>query len=279
MTGRGPRGANWALAAGYAFLYLPIALLIVYSFNAGRLVTVWSGFSTRWYGELLANERLLDAAGLSLAVAVASASLAATVGTLAGVALARLGRFPSRLVFAVLMTAPLVMPEVITGLSMLLSFVTLERLTGWPSERGFLTIVMAHATFSAAYVAVIVQARCAGLESSIEEAAADLGARPGVVFVQITLPLIAPAVVAGWLLAFTLSLDDLVVASFVSGPGATTLPMYIFSSVRLGLSPQINALASVIVLVVFVTIGTALLLASRLGGTIVPGGPQSRRYP
>jgi putrescine transport system permease protein len=273
------RARNWALAAGYAFLYLPIALLIAYSFNGGRLVTVWSGFSTRWYGELLANDRLLDAAGLTLAVATTSAALAAIVGTLAGVALARFGRFPTRLAFAVLMTAPLVMPEVITGLSLLLGFVALEQLIGWPAERGFITLVLAHATFSAAYVAVVVQARCAGLERAIEEAAADLGARPGVVFAQITLPLIAPAVVAGWLLAFTLSLDDLVIASFVSGPGATTLPMYIFASVRLGLSPQINALASVIVFVAFAAVGAALLLASRRGGIIVPSQPQSRRLP
>ena len=255
MRRAGPRGARFALGAGCAFLYLPIGLLIAYSFNGGRLVTVWSGFSTRWYAELLANDRLLDAAGLSLAAAAVSASVAAVLGTLAALALSRFGRFRTRIAFALLVAAPLVMPEVITGLSLLLSFVALDQVIGWPSRRGFVTIALAHATFATAYVAVIVQARLAELDTAIEEAAADLGAAPAVVLVRITLPLVAPAIIAGWLLAFTLSLDDLVVASFVSGPGATTLPMFIFASVRLGLSPQINALASLIIVTALLLVG------------------------
>ncbi|MBI3452654.1 MAG: ABC transporter permease subunit [Rhodospirillales bacterium] len=249
-----------ALGLGYAFLYLPILLLIVFSFNESRLVTVWTGFSTRWYIELAGNARILDAAGLSLVVAALSASIALILGTLAAYALTRFGRFRFRLLFAGLLAAPLVMPEVITGLSLLLLFVLLEQAIGWPAERGVATIVIAHATFATAYIAVVVQARLAGLDRSIEEAALDLGARPWKVFVWITLPRLAPGLAAGWLLAFTLSLDDLVVASFVSGPGATTLPMVIFSSVRLGLSPQINALATIVIVVVF----TAVVLAGAL---------------
>lgn len=264
-----------ALGAGYAFLYLPIALLVAYSFNGGRLVTVWSGFSTRWYVELLGNDRLLDAAGLSLAVAAVSASLAAVLGTLAGFALSRFGRFRARLAFAVLLAAPLVLPEVITGLSLLLSFVALDQAIGWPSERGFTTLVLAHTTFSIAYVAVIVQARLTEFDRAIEEAAADLGAPPAIVFTQVTLPLMAPAIAAGWLLAFTLSLDDLVVTSFVTGPGATTLPMFIFSSVKLGLSPQINALASLIVATALLMVGIGLWLVNRGRAGIVPAAQQS----
>jgi putrescine transport system permease protein len=237
-----------ALATGYAFLYLPILLLIVFSFNESRLVTVWTGFSTRWYGELLRNVRVLDAAWLSLIAAATSATIALVVGTLAGFALARYGRFPFRWLFAALLAIPLVMPEVVTGLSLLLTFVSLDQAIGW--ERGFGTIVVAHATLSLAFVAVIVQARMAGFDRSIEEAARDLGARPATVFLTVTLPMLSPALAAGWLLAFTLSLDDLVIASFVTGPGATTLPMVIFSSVRLGLSPQVNALAAMLVIVV-----------------------------
>ncbi len=252
-----------ALGAGYAFLYLPIATLILFSFNASRLVTVWGGFSTRWYGELLANERLLDAAALSLMLAAASATVATAIGTLAGVALARLGRFRARGLLNVLIAAPLVMPEIVTGISLLLLFVSLERLTGWPEERGLTTLTLAHATLGIAYVAVVVRARLADADPALEEAAADLGARPLAILLRVTLPVAAPALVAGWLLAFTLSLDDLVVSSFVAGPGATTLPMLIFASVRLGLSPQINALATVIVAVVAITVGTAAWLAAR----------------
>ena len=257
------RPLSWALWFGYAFLYVPIALLIVYSFNESRLVTVWGGFSTKWYGELLKNQQLLDSAWLSVQIAALSASLAVVLGTLAGLALARFGRFRGRTLFGGLISAPLVMPEVIIGLSLLLLFVAMEQLIGWPDGRGITTITIAHTTFTTAYVAVIVQSRLAGMDGSLEEAAMDLGARPAKVFFVITLPLIAPAIVAGWLLAFTLSLDDVVVASFVSGPGSTTLPMTILSSVRFGVSPQINALATIIVLVVATGIFVASLLLSR----------------
>jgi putrescine transport system permease protein len=237
------------LGLGYAFLYIPILLLILFSFNESRLVTVWGGFSTRWYAELAHNERILEAARLSLTVAALSATIATILGGLAGLALARFGRFRLHLAFSALLAAPLVMPEVITGLSLLLLFVALDQAIGWPGQRGLTTIVIAHATFGIAYVAVITQARLKLLDPALEEAAADLGAPPWRAFLSVTLPMLWPALAAGWLLAFTLSLDDLVIASFTSGPGATTLPMVIFSSVRLGLSPQINALASLFVVV------------------------------
>ncbi len=247
-----------ALAAGFSFLYLPIVVMAIFSFNESRLVTVWAGFSTRWYAELFANARMLEAAGLSLAVAALAASLAACMGTLAGYALGRLGRFPGRGLFALLLLAPLVLPEVILGLSMLMGYATLDRLVGWPAERGLATIALAHASYGTAFVAVIVEARLRGLDPTLEEAARDLGASPLRAFARVTLPLLRPAVAAGWLLAFTLSLDDLVIASFVSGPGATTLPMLVYASVRLGLSPQINALACVMIVCVasLVWIGT-----------------------
>lgn len=237
-----------ALAGGFAFLYLPILLLIVFSFNESRLVTVWAGFSTRWYGELLRNERMLEAAALSLGVAATAATLSGIAGTLAGYALGRLGAFALRPLFALLLLAPMVLPEVILGLSMLMSFAFLERLIGWPAERGFFVVALAHATYGTAFVALIVEARLRGLDPALEEAALDLGASPARAFLRVTVPLLAPAIVSGWLLAFTLSLDDLVIASFVAGPGATTLPMLVYSSVRLGLSPQINALATILVL-------------------------------
>lgn len=249
---------SWALLFGYAFLYVPIALLIVFSFNESRLVTVWSGFSTKWYAELLHNDALLSAAGLSFQVAAVSATLSVLLGTCAGLALTRFGRFRGRTLFGGMITAPLVMPEVITGLSLLLLFVAMEQWLGWPDGRGVTTITIAHTTFTMSYVAVVIQSRLAGMDGSLEEAAMDLGARPAKVFFVITLPLIAPALVAGWLLAFTLSLDDVVVASFVSGPGSTTLPMVIFSSVKFGISPQINALATLMVLVV----ATGIFIAS-----------------
>ena len=238
------------LVFGFAFLYVPIVLLMIFSFNENRLVTVWSGFSAKWYGELLQNEQVLSAAWLSLRIAATNATLALVLGTLAGLVMARFGRFRGRILFSGMIAAPLVMPEVITGLSLLLTFVALDQLIGWPGARGVTTITIAHITFSMAYVAVIIQSRLIGLDPSVEEAAMDLGARPAKVFLVITLPMIAPALVAGWLLAFTLSLDDLVIASFVSGPGASTLPMVIFSKVRLGVSPEINALATIIVLLV-----------------------------
>lgn len=238
------------LAFGYAFLYGPIVSLVVYSFNKSRLVTVWGGFSTHWYRELFRDEQILTAACLSLKIAAFNASLAVILGLFAGFALARFGRFRGRSFLAGMIAAPLVMPDVIIGLSTLLLFVAMQQLIGWPGSRGMTTILIAHVTFSAAYVTVVVQSRLSDMDISLEEAAMDLGARPWKVFLQITLPVIAPAIVSGWLLAFTLSLDDLVIASFVSGPGATTLPMVVYSSVRLGVSPVINALASLILLLV-----------------------------
>jgi putrescine transport system permease protein len=262
MTGRLSPFLATMLGLGLVFLYGPIVSVVVYSFNESRLVTVWAGFSTHWYGELARNEQIRTAARISLEVAISAASAALVLGTLAGFALSRWRRFRGRAAFAALATAPLVMPEVITGLSLLLLFVALEQWTGWPRGRGLLTIVIAHTTLGMAYVAIVVEARLAAFDRSLEEAALDLGARPTTVFARITLPLIAPALVAGWLLAFTLSLDDLVIASFTAGPASTTLPMVIFSSVRLGVSPQINALATILLLVVTVVV----TIASRLMG-------------
>jgi putrescine transport system permease protein len=230
-----------SLILGLTFLYAPILILIVFSFNESRLVTVWAGFSTKWYGELWRNEGLMDAARISLLVAVVASTLAAILGTLAGVALARIPKFLGRTLFSGMVLAPLVMPEVITGLSLLLTFIAVS------VDRGIATIIIAHATFSMCYVAVVVQARLAGFDTSVEEAAMDLGARPGTVFFRITLPLIMPGIVAGWLLSFTLSLDDLVIASFLAGPGSTTLPMKIFSQVRLGVTPEINAICTILI--------------------------------
>ena len=244
------------LVFGYAFLYVPIILLMVYSFNESRLVTIWGGFSTKWYGTLLENDQMLDAAGRSLQIAAIAATVACVLGTIAGLVLARFGRFRGRTLFSGMVTAPLVMPEVITGLSMLLLFVAMEGLFGFPEGRGMVTITIAHITFCLSYVAVIVQSRLVSLDESIEEAAMDLGARPLTVFFWITLPIISPAVIAGWLLSFTLSLDTLVITSFVSGPGSTTLPVYIFSKVKLGVTPEINALATIIV--VIVTVGVVV---------------------
>lgn len=249
MTGGIPRPLFAALAFGYAFLYVPIFSMIVYSFNESRLVTVWSGFSLRWWGELLRNEAMLDAALLSLRIALVNACVATVLGAMAGFALARYPRFIGRSAFSGLIAAPLVMPEVIMGIATLLLFVALEQALGWP-ERGFTTIVIAHITFSAAFVAVVIQSRLADFDRSLEEAAMDLGARPFTVFRTITLPLIAPALVAGWLLAFTLSMDDLILTQFVAGAQSQTLPMLVYSSVRLGVSPQINVLATIIVVVV-----------------------------
>jgi len=240
------------LAFGYAFLYIPLVSVVVYSFNDSKLATVWGGFSTRWYGELFRNDQVLDAAFLSLRIAATSATFATILGTMAGLVLVRFGRFKGRTLFSGMITSPLVMPEVITGLSLLLFFVSLHGLIGWPGQRGFSTITIAHTTFSMAFVAVIIQSRLAAMDESLEEAAMDLGGHPLRVVFDITLPLIAPAMVAGWLLAFTLSLDDLVIASFVSGPGSSTLPMYIFSKVKLGVTPDINALASLFILIVVV---------------------------
>lgn len=262
MTGGRLRLLFLVLAFGYAFLYLPILSVIVYSFNESRLVTVWGGLSLRWWRAALANDALLDAAWLSLRIAFVSACAATILGTIAGFALARRARFSGRTLFASLVAAPLVMPEVVMGIAMLLLFVGLERFTGWP-ERGFLTIVLAHVTFSLAFVAVIVQSRLRDFDRSLEEAAMDLGARPLGVFFAITLPLIMPAVLAGWLLAFTLSIDDLILTQFVAGPASETLPMLIYSSIRLGVNPQVNVLATVLVLLVVAVAGTAALLLRR----------------
>jgi len=252
------------LAFGYAFLYIPLVFVVVYSFNDSRIATIWGGFSTRWYGELFRNDQILDAALLSLRIALTSATFATILGTMAGLVLARFGRFKGRTLFSGMITSPMVMPEVITGLSLLLLFVTLQQLTGWPGQRGFTTIAIAHTTFSMAYVAVIVQSRLLSMDESLEEAAMDLGGRPLRVVFDITLPLIAPAMIAGWLLAFTLSLDDLVIASFVSGPGSSTLPMYIFSKVKLGVSPDINALATLIIAAVSLGVLVAWLAMRRV---------------
>ena len=242
-----------ALVFGLVFLYVPILSMVVFSFNNSRLVTVWDAAHSptlKWYGELFSNAQILGAAGLSIEIAAISACGAVILGTLAGVTLARFGPFRGRTLLSGMTAAPLVMPEVITGLSLLLLFVSLEQFIGWPKGRGMLTITLAHVTFSMAYVTVVVQSRLAGFDESLEEAAMDLGARPAKVFFRITLPLIVPALVSGWLLAFTLSWDDLVISQFVAGPGSSTLPMVIFSKVRLGVSPDVNALATIMVLVV-----------------------------
>lgn len=255
------------LWAGFAFLYLPILVLMIYSFNESRLVTVWAGFSPKWYGELLRDRQILEAAWLSLRVAFLAATAAVVLGTMAAVALARGGRFRGRTLFGAMVSAPLVMPEVITGLSLLLLFVAMKQLIGWPAERGILTIWIAHTTLATAFVTVIVAARLAEFDRTLEEAAMDLGATPGQTFRRITLPIIAPALVSGWLLAFSLSLDDLVLASFATGPKATTLPIVIFSSVRLGVSPKINALATILVAVVALGALAAWLIAQRSRAT------------
>lgn len=251
------------LCFGFAFLYVPILIMMAYSFNSSRLVTVWGGFSTEWYGKLLENDQVIDAALLSLQIAVVSASFATILGTFAGLALARLGRFKGRTLFSGMISAPLIMPDVITGLSLLLLFVSLETLIGWPAGRGAMTVTLAHITFSMAYVAVIIQSRLTSMDNSVEEAAMDLGSTPLRVLWDITLPIIAPAMVSGWLLSFTLSLDDLVIASFTNGPGSTTLPMLIFSKVKLGVTPDINALATIIVGVVTVGVVIAGFLMFR----------------
>jgi putrescine transport system permease protein len=248
------------LALGFAFLYVPILAMILYSFNASRLVTVWDSVNSptlAWYVELFHNDQVLDAARLSFRIASVNASGAVILGTLAAFALERYTRFRGRTLFGLLTTAPMVLPEVITGLSLLLLFVALDQAIGWPSGRGATTITIAHMTFSLAYVVVVVQSRLATVDRSLEEAAMDLGARPWKVFFVITLPLIAPAIASGWVLAFILSWDDIVITSFVSGPGSTTLPQLVFSKVRLGVSPDINALATILVLIV--TIGVAIL--------------------
>jgi putrescine transport system permease protein len=246
-----------ALTLGFAFLYLPIVILVTYSFNASRLVTVWGGWSTRWYAELLNDGALLEAAFISVRIVLLSATAATVLGTLAAVALVRMGRFRGRLLFSALIYAPIVMPEVITGLSLLLLFVAIDL------DRGFWTITIAHTTITMCFVTLVVQARLATFDRSLEEAAMDLGSPPWRTFVSITLPLIWPAVAAGWMLAFTLSLDDLVIASFTTGPGATTLPIRIYSDVRLGVKPEINAICTVMIAVVAAILVAASVLTRR----------------
>lgn len=239
-----------SIALGFAFLYIPIILLVIYSFNESKLVTVWGGWSTKWYAGLLENEALIDAAWVTVRVALVSATLATILGTLAALVLVRMGGFRGRTLFSGLVFAPLVMPEVITGLSLLLLFVALN------FDRGFWTVTIAHATFSMCFAAVVVQSRLLDFDKSVEEAAMDLGATPVNTFFQVTLPIIAPAVISAWLLSFTLSLDDLVIASFTTGPGATTLPIKIYSQVRLGVTPEINAVSTI--MIAFVTLGVIL---------------------
>jgi putrescine transport system permease protein len=248
---------------GMAFFYIPIILMVIYSFNFSRIVPVWGGWSTRWYVELFNSPEVWQAVSLSFQIAVVNATFATLLGTFAGLAMVRFGRFKGRTLFGGMLVAPLVMPEVITGLSLLVLFITLKQWIGWPADRGFTTITIAHITFSLAYVAVIVQARLTGMGQDLEEAAADLGAKPFKVLTAITLPRLAPGMLAGWLLAFTLSLDDLVIASFVKGPGTDTLPILIFSRIRTGLKPDINALATIIILTVAVCVAIAALIMYR----------------
>lgn len=246
-----------SLTLGFAFLYIPILTLVIYSFNESKLVTVWAGFSTKWYGELFQDERFLQAAWVTLKVGCISASIATVLGTMAAYALVRMGRFRGRTLFSGMIYAPLVMPEVITGLSLLLLFISLD------ITRGQTTIMLAHATFSMCYVSVVVSSRLVTMDQSLEEASSDLGASGWQTFYLVTLPLIAPAVVSGWLLAFTLSLDDLVIASFVSGPSSTTLPMRIFSDIRLGVDPKINALSTIMIGLVALGVVVASLTTKR----------------
>ncbi len=260
MYGKRSRFLTIMLTIGLAFFYIPMILLVIYSFNYSKLVPVWGGWSLRWYEVLFKSEEVWNAVALSLKIAVVNATFATLLGTLAGLAMVRFGRFRGRTLFGGMLVAPLVMPEVITGLSLLVLFITLKQVIGWPTERGFATITIAHITFSLAYVAVIVQARLTGMGQTLEEAALDLGARPFKVLTAITIPRLAPGMISGWLLAFTLSLDDLVIASFVTGPGANTLPILIFSRIRLGLRPDINALATIIILFVAVCVAIAALL-------------------
>ncbi|MCR9147421.1 MAG: ABC transporter permease subunit [Rhodobacteraceae bacterium] len=244
-----------SLTLGFAFLYLPMLLLIVYSFNESKLVTVWAGFSTKWYGELLTNDAYLDAAWVTIQVAVISSTIATVLGTMAALVLIRAGRFLGRTLFSGMIYAPLVMPEVITGLSLLLLFI------GIGLDRGVFTIILAHTTFSMCYVSVVVSARLMSFDKSLEEAALDLGCSPLQAFRLVTLPIIAPSVISGWLLAFTLSLDDLVIASFTAGPSATTLPIKVWSSIRLGVSPEINALSTILIGIVAVGVIVASLIS------------------
>jgi putrescine transport system permease protein len=254
---RSPTFLITVLCFGLAFFYIPILSMIVYSFNASRLATVWGGFSTKWYVSLLSNGQVIDALVLSLKIALLSATVATILGTMAGITLARFTRFRGRTVFSGLVIAPLIMPEVITGISMLIFFILMADWIGWPGQRGFTTITLAHITFSMVFVTTIVNARMVQADRAIEEAAMDLGSRPWQVMFDVTLPVISPAILSGWLLAFTISLDDVVITAFTTGPGSTTLPLLIWSKVKLGVSPDINALATLMVLAV----GTGVIAA------------------
>jgi putrescine transport system permease protein len=251
------------LCFGFAFLYVPILSMIVFSFNNSRLATVWGGFSTKWYGKLFQNDQVIDAAILSLQIALVSATIATILGTMAGIALARFRKFRGRTLFSGLVTAPLIMPEVITGISSLIFFIMLAEWIGWPGQRGFTTVTLAHITFSLTFVTTIVQSRLSSADISVEEAAMDLGSRPWQVMKDVTLPIISPAILSGWLLAFTISLDDVVITSFTTGPGNTTLPLLIWSKVKLGVTPDINALATITVTVVGLGVVIAGVIMNR----------------
>ena len=251
------------LAFGFAFFYIPILSMIVYSFNESRLATVWGGFSTKWYVSLFSNRQVLAALVLSLKIAFISASIATILGTMAGIALARFRSFRGRVMFSGLVTAPLIMPEVITGISSLMFFIMLAEWVGWPAQRGFATVTLAHITFSMVFVTTVVQARMIQADRAIEEAAMDLGSRPWQVLFDVTLPVIFPAILSGWLLAFTISLDDVVITSFTTGPGSTTLPLLIWSKVKLGVTPDINALATLTVLAVGLCVAIAGVVMTR----------------
>ncbi len=251
------------LCFGFAFFYVPILSMIVYSFNASRLATVWGGFSTKWYGALLHNPQVGKALLLSLEIALMSATIATILGTMAGIALARFRKFRGRTLFSGLVTAPLIMPEVITGISSLIFFILLAQIVGWPAKRGFTTVTLAHITFAMVFVTTVVQSRMLSADRDIEEAALDLGSRPWQVMRDVTLPVIFPAILSGWLLAFTISMDDVVISNFTTGPGATTLPILIWSKVKLGVTPDINALGTLTVLVVGIGVITAGILMNR----------------
>jgi putrescine transport system permease protein len=251
------------LCFGFAFFYIPILSMMVYSFNASRLATVWGGFSTKWYVSLWSNKKVIEALILSLQIALVSSCIATILGTMAGIALARFRRFRGRVLFSGLVTAPLIMPEVITGISSLMMFILMAEWIGWPGSRGFTTITLAHITFSMVFVTTIIHSRMVQADQAIEEAALDLGSRPWQVMRDITLPVISPAILSGWLLAFTISLDDVVITSFTTGPGNTTLPLLIWSKVKLGVTPDINALATITVLVVGIGVALAGWLLNR----------------
>ena len=251
------------LCFGFAFFYIPILSMVVFSFNNARLATVWGGFSTKWYEKLFHNVQVLKALTLSLEIALISATVATILGTMAGIALARFRKFRGRTVFSGLVTAPLIMPEVITGISSLMFFIMMAEFIGWPAQRGFTTVTLAHITFSMTFVTTIVQSRLVQADTAIEEAAMDLGSRPWQVLWDITLPIISPAILSGWLLAFTISLDDVVITNFTTGPGTTTLPILIWSKVKLGVTPDINALATLMVVTVGIGVGIAGVVLQR----------------